>query len=635
MTSPRDLIFKPGTILSPRRSKPLSENQFNIKPKFPPDNSPKGKDPRAEERTRNLTRPFVLKEKLAEGSYGVVYKAAYCQTVDNPESPNVIDHTNIKETNELLAVKIMTNQKGITPINGSSIGPLVEIDIMSRLRHPNLLAMSQITIVDFITPTMTILGSHPRTTLAISMPLAISNLADYMLERKKNGNELPLATKIGYIKQILAGVDYLHAEQILHLDIKLENVLLLSPNHVVIADFGLSIYTDQVGCRKFNRESITITYRPPELFKNSTQFERSADVWSLGMLSLFLLTGVKHIFPDVKKSSVKTQLALSFNDNVRTITLHRYLQPSIPSLSQRTAVINFLNRLLPYNPSNRCSTKDLLGDPIFQLPGLPRPICRNPTGTSFYPLIWIHPPEEIGLEPYLSIDFLIRLMSNINPSIETYFIAIDFFHRSLAHLYVLRGYFKGLSIGPWKEDCSLTEMISLGALTSVWIALKVNDHKKWDAKSMSDMTSGHYSPHHILEMERQLVTGLKGVIYRWNLFKEAKSSADLVRSLELTTNIYQYPHISPNRDQSVLTLNNFHQTSFNSIYCLTQFYKESRGVKSEDFAKRRFDRDRQNYFLQHRTNDRTHRLIVNISSPGVKPRGPVIKALTSSSDLTQ
>ncbi len=60
-----------------------------------------------------------------------------------------IDHTKIEETSEMLAVKIMTNPVGSDSISGSSIGPPIEMDIMARLRHENLIHMSQITIVDF------------------------------------------------------------------------------------------------------------------------------------------------------------------------------------------------------------------------------------------------------------------------------------------------------------------------------------------------------------------------------------------------------------------------------------------------------------------------------------------------------
>ena len=599
--------LQPGTIVSPRNMFPSHPPSTDtVKPNYP-SASPRT-DPNLKQDVHDSTRPFILKEKLAEGSYGVVYKAVYCKMIPMTESRQ-IDHTKIEETSETLAVKIMTNPVGTNSISGCSVGPPIEMDVMARLRHTNLIHMFQITIVDFVTPTTTKMGSHPGTTLAISMPLAISNLSDYM-----KANSLSLNTKINYIKQILSGLNYLHSEQILHLDLKLENILVLTPTHVVITDFGLSIYTDSSGQRIFRREGITVTYRPPELFKDSYLFERASDVWSLGMLALYLLMNVKHIFSDVEPKRIRSQLIREMNDSNRKRSLNSYLLRTIPQVRERTVVINFLDRLLSYRPANRSSAKDLLNDPIFRLPGTTSFISRSPSGTSLYPLIWIYPAEKIGIEPYLSLDFMIRLMINIDPLAETFFIAIDIFHRVLSHLYMLYDHFKG-SEGTGKylsEGSSLTEVISLGALTSIWIALKANDFKKWTAKSMSEITSHHYSPERILEMERHIVIGLKGIIYRWNPFKEAQTLDDLSVLFETVTNIYRYSHRVPNRGKFIFyPPEMLHLINFNYIYNKSLFYKESLNLTSEVHMQYRFNRDRTEYF---HSQQKTPRLTLTVNT---------------------
>lgn len=580
--------LQPGIILSPRsklyQEKAKRESEKNVPPQSTSSNP-------VSNSSTNETRPFILKEKLAEGSYGAVYKAAYCDSIKMNEF-NQIDHGQIKESGELLAVKIMTNPAGITSIDGSSIGPPIEMDIMSRLRHPNLLAMSQITIVDFATPIATKHGTHPRTTLAILMPLAISNLTDYMLS-----NKISLETKIMYIQQILSGLNYLHTEQILHLDIKMENILVLSTNHVVLTDFGLSVYTDPDGNRNYERESITVTCRPPELFKNHNYYQRSSDVWSLGMFSLFLLLGVKHIFPNIRPSAIKSKLLRTFKDSDRKRNLDLSLQVNIPNSHQRNLIVDFLDKCLAYNPSNRQTTGNLLNHPMFGLFSTPLAIDQNSLPTSLYPLTWIYPPEQIGLEPYLAVDFIVRLMISVNPLVETFFIAIDIFQRSLSYLYVLYQHFK--SIG--SEESSLTEIISLGGLISVWVAFKANESRTWTVRQISNLASGHYSQERILEIERHMVVGLKGIIYRWNPFKEAANPYELSSMFETVTNLYTYPHRIPNRNG--LPANppeKMYQTNFNSIYCRTKFYQESRSMKTDEHPKYRFKRDRDNYF-RHRT----------------------------------
>ena len=200
---------RPGTIVSPRRNHLKGSEFLPVQPNYP-SKSPRN-DPDLQKEIFNSTRPFKLKRKLAEGSYGVVYQAVYCE-LNNPH-----DFNDVRETDEKLAVKIMTNQNGVTSITGSSIGPPIEMDIMSRLIHKHLIKMTDITIVDFVSRTSTDYGNHPRTTIAISMPLAIGNLEDYMRDDTRS---LSLPQKIIYLKQILSALDYLHAEQMLHLDNK-------------------------------------------------------------------------------------------------------------------------------------------------------------------------------------------------------------------------------------------------------------------------------------------------------------------------------------------------------------------------------------------------------------------------------
>lgn len=575
-----------GTILSPRNILPNNIRSDIVKPNYP-SSSPRT-DPDLKQDVHDSTRPFILKDKLAEGSYGVVYKAAYGKIVSNGTSSQII------ETDEMLAVKIMTNPVGSTSISGSSIGPPIEMDIMARLRHPNLIHMSQITIVDFMSPAVTRMGTHPKTTLAISMPLAMGNLADYM-----EINKLSLRTKISYVRQILSGLCYLHSENILHLDIKLENILVLTPDHVVITDFGLSVYSNNSGFKSFEREAITITYRPPELLKEDDYFfQRSSDIWSLGMLILYLMMNVKHIFSNVKPKSILSKLRREMGDKNRKSTLDRYLKATIPEMRERKMVVDFLDRLLSFKESNRWTAGDLLNDPIFNQLGSSE-ISRSPSGSSLYPLIWVYPPEKVGIEAYLSVDFMIRLMININPMAETFYIAIDIYHRSLSHLYMLYDHFKS-SNGTGKylsEGSSLTEVLSLGAVTSVWIALKANDHKKWTAKSISEITANHYSPERILEMERHIVIGLKGIIYRWNPFKEAKSLIGLSILFEDVTNIYRYPHRVPNRNKlSFHSDDILHQIDFSYVYNKSLFCRESLRMSSETHMQYRFNRDRTEYF---------------------------------------
>jgi len=83
--------------------------------------------------------------------------------------------------------------------------------------------------------------------------------------------------------QILIGVCVMHQNQILHRDIKPDNILIDDEDIIKIADFGLSRIFYEPG-RPYTPNVQTLWYRAPELLLGSRDYTMAIDMWSVGCI---------------------------------------------------------------------------------------------------------------------------------------------------------------------------------------------------------------------------------------------------------------------------------------------------------------------------------------------------------------
>jgi len=93
------------------------------------------------------------------------------------------------------------------------------------------------------------------------------------------------------MKQILSAISYLHSQNIVHSDLKAENIMFFRDDeedlHWKLIDFGMaSKYNPE---KKMSHIQGTPYYIAPEVLKN--WYDSKADIWSLGVLLYIMLSG--------------------------------------------------------------------------------------------------------------------------------------------------------------------------------------------------------------------------------------------------------------------------------------------------------------------------------------------------------
>ena len=164
------------------------------------------------------------------------------------------------------------------------------------------------------------------------------------------------------VRRTLAGIEYMHANLVVHRDLKLENLLLSRDDDlssVIIVDFGLAKRCrDKSGgqaalphAKGVDDSAVgTPVYAAPEVVEQKS-YGAAVDMWSLGVITYILVTGAMP--RDLWKSALKhgrvTEDDFGFDC---------YEWDTVSSKAR-----DFVRACLAYNPAKRLSAKDALEHP--------------------------------------------------------------------------------------------------------------------------------------------------------------------------------------------------------------------------------------------------------------------------------
>ncbi len=221
---------------------------------------------------------YTLEEKIGEGGMGTVYRATHA-VMPRPT-----------------AVKLMNLEKnGTDPLAIARF--MSEAEVTSQLSHPNT-----VTIFDH--------GKGPRGQVYYAMEyLDGLNLAELIL---RFGPQPP-GRVIQILRQICGALAEAHGKGIIHRDIKPENLMLLDQggwsDFVKVLDFGLATWEECLTDAPIPPTKLlngTPKYIAPERVQDPDGVDGRSDLYSLGAVGYFLLTG-KHAFTGRNPAEIYSQ----------------------------------------------------------------------------------------------------------------------------------------------------------------------------------------------------------------------------------------------------------------------------------------------------------------------------------------
>ncbi|XP_028277245.1 striated muscle preferentially expressed protein kinase-like isoform X2 [Parambassis ranga] len=149
---------------------------------------------------------------------------------------------------------------------------------------------------------------------------------------------------VGYLVQILQGVEYLHSRRVLHLDLKSDNIMVTNLNAIKIVDFGSAQSFNPLSLKHQDSGAGTLEYMAPEMVKGEV-VGPPADIWTVGVVTYIMLSG-RLPFEDKDPQKVETKILMAKFDPTKLYS----------NVSQSASA--FLKKMLSSYPWARPTTRD-------------------------------------------------------------------------------------------------------------------------------------------------------------------------------------------------------------------------------------------------------------------------------------
>lgn len=257
---------------------------------------------------------YELLGVIAKGSFSVVYKALQ------------------KKTGIIRCIKKISKKNFTIDI----LHAQHEVQILQKLVHPNI-----VRIIEYY--------EDQKNLFIVTEYLEGGELFDKML-KKMSFSEFEART---IISQVISAILYLHQQNILHRDLKPQNIIFEYEDpaklNVKIIDFGTSrrIFKNQ----KLSFKTGTYSFMAPEVLTH--KYDQKCDIWNVGVI-LFLLLSGRHPFPGVSEEETLKKIS--------TVEPHFHSEDWSDISSE---AVDLIKQMLRKDPVQRPTAKELFQHPWF------------------------------------------------------------------------------------------------------------------------------------------------------------------------------------------------------------------------------------------------------------------------------
>ncbi|KAL2602495.1 hypothetical protein AAZV13_10G230100 [Glycine max] len=242
------------------------------------------------EQLKEATNNFDHTKELGDGGFGTVY---YGKLPDGRE----------------VAVKRLYEH------NWKRVEQFInEVKILTRLRHKNLVSLYGCT------------SRHSRELLLVYEYISNGTVACHLHGGLAKPGSLPWSTRMKIAVETASALAYLHASDIIHRDVKTNNILLDNNFCVKVADFGLSRDVPNDVTHVSTAPQGSPGYLDPEYY-NCYQLTSKSDVYSFGVVLIELISSKPAV--DMNRSRDEINLSNLAVRKIQESAVSELVDPSL------------------------------------------------------------------------------------------------------------------------------------------------------------------------------------------------------------------------------------------------------------------------------------------------------------------